>query len=77
MKFLAWSHGIRDARTDNFCLFALAENEVPTQTNPLGVGPTDNAAPSNPARWRAAGGDERVNHALARICAPAPRRDQG
>jgi hypothetical protein len=24
-------------RADNFCPFALAENEVPTITNPLGV----------------------------------------
>jgi len=24
-------------RADNFCTFALAENEVPTRTNPLGV----------------------------------------
>jgi hypothetical protein len=24
-------------RADNFCAFALAENEVPTKTNPLGV----------------------------------------
>jgi carbon-monoxide dehydrogenase large subunit len=53
-------------RADNFCAFALAENEVPTQTNPLGVKGAGESGTVGalPAVMNA------VNDALARIGAP-------
>jgi carbon-monoxide dehydrogenase large subunit len=53
-------------RADNFCSFALAENEVPTGTNPLGVKGAGESGTVGalPAVMNA------VNNALARIGAP-------
>ena len=53
-------------RADNFCAFALAENEVPTQTNPLGVKGAGESGTVGalPAVMNA------INDALARIGAP-------
>ena len=53
-------------RADNFCAFALAENEVPTKTNPLGVkGAGESGTVGALAAVMSA-----VNDALARIGAP-------
>ncbi len=54
-------------RADNFCAFALAENEVPTKTNPLGVkGAGESGTVGALAAVMSA-----VNDALHRIGAPA------
>ena len=54
-------------RADNFCSFALAENEVPTATNPLGVkGAGESGTVGALAAVMSA-----VNDALHRIGAPA------
>jgi carbon-monoxide dehydrogenase large subunit len=54
-------------RADNFCSFALAENEVPTATNPLGVKGAGESGTVGalPAVMNA------INDALARIGAPS------
>ena len=53
-------------RADDFCPFALAENEVPTATNPLGVKGAGESGTVGalPAVMNA------INDALARIGAP-------
>jgi carbon-monoxide dehydrogenase large subunit len=53
-------------RADNFCSFALAENEVPTKTNPLGVKGAGESGTVGalPAVMNA------INDALARVGAP-------
>jgi carbon-monoxide dehydrogenase large subunit len=54
-------------RADNFCAFALAENEVPTKTNPLGVkGAGESGTVGALAAVMSA-----VNDALHRVGAPA------
>jgi carbon-monoxide dehydrogenase large subunit len=54
-------------RADNFCAFALGENEVPTKTNPLGV---KDAGESGTVGALAVVMNA-VNDALHRIGAPA------